>query len=259
MANGGAVARCYGAVAGARTTHEDTWHSVRILIVDDHSLFGAGLRLLLLSSAPGGEIVCCETGAAALALAEQTEFDLVLLDWNLGSGISGEPLLAALKVALPNSRVVIISGENGAAVVRRSIEGGAAGFVPKESSPALLIDALSLIAHGGVYLPLAALGERDRARAAAQSSAAAAGTAGGAPGPSLLRIAEAFPQLTSRHVDVLDRLARGMSNKQIARALDISEGTVKQHLNAIFRELDVTNRTEAVYLMATRGVRFDQA
>jgi DNA-binding NarL/FixJ family response regulator len=215
---------------------------------------------LLLNSAPGGEIVCCENGAAALALAEQAEFDLVLLDWNLGSGISGEPLLAALKAALPNSRVVIISGENGAAVVRRSIEGGAAGFVPKESSPALLTDALSLIAHGGVYLPLAALGERERerARAATLASGVTASGSGSSP-PALLRIADAFPQLTARHVDVLDRLARGMSNKQIARALDISEGTVKQHLNAIFRELDVANRTEAVYLMATRGVRFDQA
>jgi DNA-binding NarL/FixJ family response regulator len=222
---------------------------VRILIVDDHPLFGAGLRLLLLSSAPGGEIVCCENGAAALALAAQTEFDLVLLDWNLGSGISGEELLVALKVALPNSRVVIISGENGAAVVRRSIEGGAAGFVPKESSPALLTDALAIIAHGGVYLPLAVLGERERARVAALA-------AGVAP-PTLLRIAEAFPLLTPRHVEVLDKLARGMSNKQIARALEITDGTVKQHLNAIFRELDVANRTEAVYLMATRGVRFD--
>jgi two-component system, NarL family, nitrate/nitrite response regulator NarL len=113
----------------------------------------------------------------------------------------------------------------------------------------LLVDALTLTAHGGVYLPLEVLTDSlpFRPRAASQEAA----------GPQLKRIADAFPQLTARHVEVMDRLARGMSNKQIARALDISDGTVKQHLNAIFRELDVASRTEAVYLMAKNGVRFD--
>ena len=66
-----------------------------------------------------------------------------------------------------------------------------------------------------------------------------------------------FPQLTPRHVEVLACLMRGMPNKQIARELDISDGTVKQHLNTVFRELDVQHRTEAVYLLAKGGVRFD--
>jgi two-component system, NarL family, nitrate/nitrite response regulator NarL len=124
--------------------------------------------------------------------------------------------------------------------VRRAVEAGAVGFVPKASSPALLIDALRLCAHGGVYLPLAALQTDDEA-----------------PTPTELRsLAQAFPALTERQHEVLDWLARGMSNKQIARALDVAEGTVKQHLNAIFRELGVNTRTEAVYLMARRGVKF---
>lgn len=220
--------------------------AVRILIVDDHALFGEGLRLLLLGSTPADEIACCQSGDEALRQAGETQFELVLLDWNLGSGVGGEALLAALKAALPLSRVVIVSGENNAAVVRRAIEGGAAGFVPKESTPTLLIDALTITAHGGIYLPLAVLAEDGRS------------TTTTTPGvPALRRIADAFPQLTPRHVDVLDHLARGMSNKQIARELDISDGTVKQHLNAIFRELDVANRTEAVYLMAKNNVRFD--
>jgi two-component system, NarL family, nitrate/nitrite response regulator NarL len=225
---------------------------VRILIVDDHALFAEGLRLLL-SVSGDHDIACCQSGEAALGLAafevNIPAFDLVLLDWNLGAGLGGEQLVMALKTALPDGRVVIISGESGAATVRRAIECGAAGFVPKESSPALLIDALTLTAHGGVYLPLEVLTDSlpFRSRAASQEAA----------GPQLQRIADAFPQLTARHVEVMDRLARGMSNKQIARALDISDGTVKQHLNAIFRELDVASRTEAVYLMAKNGVRFD--
>ncbi len=223
---------------------------MRILIVDDHALFAEGLSLLL-GTRGSHDIVVCQSGTAALDLAAAESdgpgFELVLLDWNLGGGITGEPLVIALKASLPNARVVIVSGENGATVVRRAIESGAAGFVPKESSPALLIDALTLTAHGGVYLPLEVLSDTMPSKSFAGQQL---------PQP-LQRIADAFPQLTARHVDVIDRLARGMSNKQIARALDISDGTVKQHLNAIFRELDVTSRTEAVYLMAKRGVRFD--
>lgn len=216
---------------------------MRTLIVDDHALFAEGLRLLLLGSALAGEVVSCHSGDAALRSVADGPFDLVLLDWNLGAGVSGEALLSALKAALPLSRVVIVSGETGAAVVRRAIEGGAVGFVPKASSPALLVDALTLTAHGGIYLPLAVMGD--------ETAAAASGA-----GSALQGITQAFPQLTARHAEVLDHLARGMSNKQIARALDISEGTVKQHLNTIFRELDVASRTEAVYLMAKKNVRF---
>lgn len=221
---------------------------MRTLIVDDHALFREGLRLLLLGAAPPGEIVCCASGHEALRLAAEAEFELVLLDWNLGTGIGGEELLVALKTAMPAARVVIISGENSPAIVRRSIEAGAAGFVPKESSPALLVDALAITAHGGVYLPMSVLGP---AQAASTPPPPADG-----PAP-LQRIADAFPQLTARHAEVLNLVARGMPNKQIARVLDISDGTVKQHLNAIFRELAVGNRTEAVYLMAKTGVRFD--
>lgn len=221
---------------------------MQILIVDDHTLFAEGLRLLLLGSTEGDQIVCCQTGAKALELAELTPFELVLLDWNLGSGVSGEAVIEALKDKLPLARVVVVSGESSAEIVRRAIEGGAAGFLPKESSPTLLVDALTIIAHGGVYLPIEILGKSHSgdAKPAQQPDSQA-----------LRSLTETFPQLTPRQVDVLDRLARGMSNKQIARALAISDGTVKQHLNVVFRELDVASRSEAVYLMAKRGLRFN--
>jgi two-component system, NarL family, nitrate/nitrite response regulator NarL len=226
--------------------------TVRVLIVDDHSLFGDGLRLLLMGAIPHSDIVCCLSGDDALRLAQEAVFDLVLLDWNLGQGLGGEALVVALKTAMPASRVVIVSGESGAAVVRQAIEAGAVGFVPKESSHTLLIDALALTAHGGVYLPLAVLGDFGLG---ADTPSALSTAPGGKP--ALRRINDAFPKLTPRHVEVLDLLARGMSNKLIARQLDVSDGTVKQHLNAIFRALGVTSRTEAVYLMAKNNVRFD--
>lgn len=220
---------------------------MRALIVDDHSLFSDGLRLLLLGSSACDEVVCSASGPAALLLLARQAFDLVLLDWNLGSGLSGEPLIAEIKAASPGARVVIVSGECAPELIRRAIDSGAVGFVPKDSSPALLIDALTITAHGGIYLPRSVL----------------AGGAGptasfGASKPADLRsVSAVFPHLTPRHIDVLGYVVKGMSNKEIARHLRITDGTVKQHLNVIFRELDVQNRTEAVYLLAKNGIRFD--
>lgn len=214
---------------------------MRALIVDDHALFAEGMRLLLQGSSLVEDVMSRHTGEQALALAQSTEFDLVLLDWNFNGGLGGGDLLAALKLALPLSRLVVVSGDSSADVIRAAIDGGAVGFVPKESSPALLIDALRMTAHGGIYLPRAVLDDA---------------SAPGAARSELQTIADAFPGLTARHRDVLDHVARGMSNKQIGRLLGISDGTVKQHLNAIFRELGVASRTEAVYLMARKGVRF---
>ena len=225
---------------------------MRALIVDDHSLFSEGLRLLLKGATAISDITCCESGSRAIALAAHTPFDLILLDWNLGSDPSGTELLGALNELLPHARIVIVSGESSASCIRSAIEGGAAGFVPKESSPALLVDALTVIGHGGVYLPVAVLGTN-----AQSNSRPGAADAGGNGARPLLSVRESFPQLTQRHADVLLRVARGMSNKQVARDLDISDGTVKQHLNAIYRELDVQSRTEAVYLLAKHGVAID--
>jgi DNA-binding NarL/FixJ family response regulator len=214
---------------------------MRTLIVDDHPLFSDGLRLLLLSSTSIDDIVCCETGESALTLTAASSFDLVLLDWNLGEGLSGAPLVREIKATLPDARVVVVSGESSPEHVRLAIDNGAVGFVPKESSPALLVDALTVTAHRGIYLPAEVLMTPTR-------------SARGAP---LRRLAEVYPRLTERQIDVLELLVRGMTNKQVARRLDIAENTVKQHLNAVFDVLGVQNRTEAVYLLSKNGVRFD--
>ncbi len=217
---------------------------MQILIVDDHLLFAESLRLLLLGTLDAdGSVRCANSGAAALEAARQLAPELVLLDWNLGSEPSQEALIEALKTELPEARLVVVSGEAHAEVVRRAIDAGAAGFVPKESTPALLIGALRLIADGGIYLPPQLL------RPATAPSAPS--------GPSALRsLAEAYPALTPRQQEIVALLVRGLSNKAIARQLDISDGTVKQHLHPVFRALGVANRTEVVYLLAREGVRF---
>lgn len=222
---------------------------MQTLIVDDHSLFGDGLRLLLLQAEVCDEAVCCTSGDEALERMRVEDFDLVLLDWNLGDGPSGVALIAELKAVRPHARVVIVSGDASSRLVRAAIDAGAVGFVAKESTPALLVDALSTTAHGGIYLPRSVLVDD----AASGGSPVTLTTV-----PQRLRaLDDAFPHLTPRHRDVLGYLVRGMSNKEIARQLDITDGTVKQHLNVIFRELGVHNRTEAVYLLAKQGIRFE--
>jgi DNA-binding NarL/FixJ family response regulator len=124
-------------------------------------------------------------------------------------------------------------------VVRAAIELGAMGFIPKSSSPEVLMQALRLILAGGVYLPPAVLDGRLAEPLPAKPQA----------GPAKL------PGITERQMDVLRCVIQGKPNKVIARELDISEGTVKAHLSAVMQALGVHNRTEAVYAAAKLGLR----
>jgi DNA-binding NarL/FixJ family response regulator len=188
----------------------------------------------------------------------------VLLDWHLGREPFGVALIAQLREVLPQARVVIVSGEAHPDLVRRAIDAGAVGFLPKESAPDTMIQALDVVARGGIWLPEAALAAHAARLVDPRGPAQMSSPAESSPrsvrragvGAALTEIGAAFPQLTTRHVAVLGHIVRGLSNKEIARALDIADGTVKQHANAIFRELGLQNRTEAVYLLAKMGVRF---
>ena len=133
----------------------------------------------------------------------------------------------------------MLSGEDDPGVVRAAIERGAMGFIPKSSTPEVLVQALRLVLAHGVSLPPAVLG----------SARAAPATSLGASGEVLL------PGLTLRQMDVLRCVIRGLPNKIIARELDVSEGTVKAHLTLVLRALGVHNRTEAVYAAAKLGLR----
>lgn len=243
---------------------------MRTLIIDDHLLFSAGLQLLLGATEGVGAVDCAASGSEALQLAATVRYDLVLLDWHLGREPSGVALIELLREALPKTHVVILSGDAHPSLVLSAIEAGAVGFLHKASSPEAMIQALHIVAHGGICLPPAALMAdvgrilSPSAMVAAAALAPAAGTLSGAArsvvrsgaGAALTEIGAAFPQLTPRHVEVLGRIVRGLSNKEIGRELGISDGTVKQHANAIFRGLGLHNRTEAVYLLARMGVRF---
>lgn len=225
---------------------------MHVLIVDDHPLFSAGLQLLL-QQAPGVvQVVCAASGQEALQRLASPSIEVVLLDWVLGAQPSGAALIGLMHEARPSLRVVVVAAESPPERVREAVDAGAVGFVPKTATPEEMIEALSVTTRGGVYLPEALNGSPLGWR----GEAAARVPARGSPQRPLQALAEVFPSLTPRQRDVLTWLVSGMSNKAIGRELGIAEGTVKQHANAVYRELGVDNRTEAVYLLARKGIKF---
>ena len=215
---------------------------MKILLVDDHHLLREGMRLLLRSFDADLEVDEAGNCAQALELVAERSFDLILLDLNM-PGLNGLNALAALRDAAADMPIVVVSGETDPSVIRAAIDGGAMGFVPKSSSPGVMIQALRLVLAHGVYLPPQAL---EPARAPSASTASPARTA-----PSETRLSG----LTPRQMDVLRCVIRGKPNKVIASELALSEGTVKAHLGAVFHALGVHSRTEAVYAAATMGLR----
>jgi DNA-binding NarL/FixJ family response regulator len=210
--------------------------AVHILVVDDHALLRGGLRFLLRSLDATLEMDEAGDCMQALERVAARSYDLILLDLRM-PGTAGLDALDALRAAAPATPLVVLSGEDDPQVVRAAIERGAMGFIPKSSTPELLVQALRLVLAHGVYLPPAVL-------LSVRSVPAPV-----APGEMLL------PGLTPRQMDVLRCVIRGMPNKAIARELDVSEGTIKAHLTLVLRALGAQNRTEAVYAAAKLGLR----
>jgi DNA-binding NarL/FixJ family response regulator len=201
---------------------------MRVLLVDDHPMFRAGFAVLLSALDASIEVVHANNCAEAVAQADRA-FDLVLLDMQLPD-VSGVEALAAIKATFEDVPVVAVSGEQDPALIRRVIDHGAAGYIPKSSHPDILVPALRLVLARGIYLPPIALADAPEEAPAAR-----------------LESATAVSQLTQRQREVLERALQGKPNKVIARELGISEGTVKAHLAIAFRVLGVRNRTEALY------------
>ncbi len=212
---------------------------MRTLLVDDHALFREGLALLITHSFPAMQLT--QAGTLAEALARLTHGDgveLVLLDLTLpdSQGLDG---LTRVREAAPATTVVVLSADDAPDTVLAAIDFGAAGFIPKTANAAAMREALQVVMGGGVALP----------------SAVTLGTAPEAVATAALG-AESLQGLSPRQLDVLHLLIRGRPNKLICRELALSESTVKTHLGAIFRKLEVNTRTQAVVAAARLGLRF---
>lgn len=213
---------------------------MRILLVDDHTLFRDALSEVL--GKLDGDLTLFNASSAdeaRAAVAHYSGLDLVLLDLYL-PGTCDCTLLDDLREALVSVPIVVLSGSERPADVRACLDAGAAGYIPKTLSSQDTIAALHQVLAGEIFVPPSLL-------AAMQCKVSDAALANVVPTSDT-------ESLTGRQPEVLCLLGEGLSNKGIARRLDLTEGTVKLHVSAILRAFAARNRTEAVMAAERKGL-----
>jgi DNA-binding NarL/FixJ family response regulator len=217
---------------------------MKVLIADDHRLIIEGVRIKLAELDPDVQaVVAMNLDELDRAVAEHADsLDLALVDIAM-PGTQGFQHVARLRAEAPALPVIVLSGSEDAELMRSLIELGVLGFIPKAYSPDVMLSAIRLVLAGGIYIPPLLL-----ANAQAQGWQPSEAQAP----PNATRSVDGLRSLlTERQIDVMRLLSQGKPNKLIARDLGISEGTVKIHLAAIFRALNVRNRVEAVVASRT--------
>jgi DNA-binding NarL/FixJ family response regulator len=205
---------------------------MKILLVDDHPLILQALGQVLPELEPGLEVFGAANRTETLALlARHPDCAMVLLDLTL-PGAHGLDLLAELRRDAPRLPIVVLSATHDRATVGAALAAGARGFIAKTASPHALLDAIRTILSGGRHVT-SDLGPAPR-------------SIGGVPIDAL--------GLTNRQSDVLRLLVQGKPNKLICRELNLSEGTVKVHVSAILKALNVHSRSQAIVELARRGI-----
>jgi DNA-binding NarL/FixJ family response regulator len=208
---------------------------MKILVIDDHPLIVDALAQLLPQVDP--EIVvrkALDPGEAVAVLDNEPDVALVLLDLAL-PGARGLDFLCDLKLDYPGVPVIVVSATHDRTTVMAALGAGAHGFVAKTADGTMLLDAIRRVLDGGVSLP------QDAAM----------------PDGDGVHIDSRALGLTARQTDVLKLLVQGKPNKLICRDLKLSEGTVKVHVSAILKALRVRSRTEAIAVLARRGISVD--
>jgi DNA-binding NarL/FixJ family response regulator len=205
--------------------------TTRIVIADDHPLFRGALREAVTSALEDAVIGEAGSFEELTALLERdADVDLVLLDLTM-PGISGFSGLIYLRAQYPAIPVVIVSASDDVATIRRSMDFGASGFIPKRFGVETLRAAIAKVMAGDVWIPA----DIDLA---------------GANDPDMARLRDRIVTLTPQQVRVLMMLSQGLLNKQIAYELNVSEATIKAHVSAILQKLGVESRTQAVIAAA---------
>jgi DNA-binding NarL/FixJ family response regulator len=216
----------------------------KLLIADDHPLFREAIADVIRGRYPDAQIIQSDTLEAAAELAEQhDDLDLILLDLNM-PGMHGLNGLMQLRNESPSIPVVIISAEEDKSIVLQAMTYGAVGFILKSLPREKMTQALEQVLAGQVYLPA------DVIRSSSDNSRSRRRIDEHTIAPEMLN------SLTRRQLLVLERMANGESNKQIAYTLCIAETTVKAHVSAVLRKLNVHNRIQAV--LSAGNIDFNQ-
>lgn len=222
---------------------------MKVLLIDDHPLILQALQSVIEGLGSDTTVIGAGTARAAREILQaDPDFDLVLLDLHLGDA-DGFDVLAEFRTAYPALPVVVVSASDRSSDVIRAIDTGAMGFVPKRASNDTLYEALHMVMSGGIYVPPMTMGSETPSKPEGDTV------------PSVLRVVRETAQdsgfqggavplaglgLTPRQTDVLALLLKGQPNKLIARELNVSVETVKDHVAAVLRTLGVSSRTQAV-------------
>jgi DNA-binding NarL/FixJ family response regulator len=216
---------------------------MKILLIDDHVLIRQAMQGVLKKLKRDAVVLEAPNSAEAmLRLAENPDAGLILLDLTLPDR-DGFAVLTELRERYANAAIVVLSAEQDPEKVRRALELGARGYIPKSAKADVIINALRLVISGGVYIPpeifsAGGLSAPPQARYAAADNPLASPEAAG---------------LTERQIEVLALIMQGKNNKTICRMLNLAEPTVKNHVTAILRALKVSSRTEAVITVNKLG------
>ena len=210
---------------------------IRVAVVDDQRLFARGLSGLV-ELLPGVEVVgVAYNGEEAIALCRKEEPDVILMDISMPK-MDGISATREIKALLPRAAVIILTGHEEDEHVFEGIKAGAQGYLLKDSKPEDLSRAIHTVSAGDTIIA------PDLAQKMLTTFE------GGRPGGS----AHLAPPLTERELEVIKALAQGMSDRQIARSLGISEKTVRNHTSNIYRKLHIFDRTQAVIYAVREGV-----
>lgn len=219
---------------------------MNILVVDDHPLVLDALQQIVKRLDRSVAVLTARSRNECLARLEQASpagaADLILLDLGL-PGANGLSLLREVRDGYPDIPLVVVSANDDSEVITDAIDMGAMGFIPKSSTPAVMLSALRLVLSGGIYLPPAALAPKARAPSA------------DAPAPFAATPADIG--LSHRQAEVMSLMLRGKPNKLICRDLGLAEGTVKVHVASILRAVGVATRMQLLVEASKRGWRID--
>jgi DNA-binding NarL/FixJ family response regulator len=223
---------------------------MKVLLIDDHPLILDALRSVI--QGMGDDVTVVSASSARQAretLKADPDFDLVLLDLTLGDA-DGFDVLAEFRTAYPAVPIVVVSASDRHSDVIRAVDLGAMGFVPKRASTEVLHEALKMVMGGGIFVPPMSLGltrvdlesdEPDTVPSVLRIVRSEADQPAHAPQRALESLG-----LTPRQSEVMGLLLQGKPNKLIARELNLSVETVKDHVAAVLRALNVSSRTQAV-------------
>ncbi|KXB31118.1 MULTISPECIES: response regulator transcription factor [Dechloromonas] len=216
---------------------------LKLLVVEDHALVREGLVRLLGQIEEGATVFeAADFESALTVLDNEEEFDLVLLDLAL-PGIDGFAGLDILRRRYPAMPVAVVSAFDDTPTITRVLNLGASGFIPKAFSGEALLSAVREVLAGNIFRPSGQNGARlDDATPVP---------------PTKVSVRPDEVGLTDRQAQVLCLMVRGLSNRDIADQLDLSEGTVKIHATAVFKALGVTSRTQALVAVARYGIDFE--